>query len=72
MRNADGERMPDAVGLVPGARVALMVNSLGATTAMELSVAARAALARLAAMQASTWFGVRAPAQGGFGESAGR
>jgi len=39
-------------GLVAGARVALMVNSLGATAGMELAVAARAALARLAAMQA--------------------
>ena len=53
MRSAGGERAPEAAGLAPGARVALMVNSLGATTGMELSVAARAALARLAAMQAS-------------------
>ena len=36
-----------------------MVKSLGATTAMELSVAARAALAQLAAMQASLGLGVR-------------
>ena len=53
MRSAGGDRLPDAAGLVPGARVALMVNSLGATTAMELSVAARAALACLATMQVS-------------------
>ena len=56
MRSAGGERAPEAAGLVPGARVALMVNSLGATTAMELSVAARAALAQLGAMQASAGF----------------
>ena len=53
MRDAGGDCTPDADGLAPGARVALMVNSLGVTTAMEVSVAARAALARLAAMQAS-------------------
>jgi len=39
-------------GLAAGARVALMVNSLGATAGMELAVAARAALARLAALRA--------------------
>ena len=53
MRSANGGSTPEAAGLAPGARVALMVNSLGATTTMELSVAARAALAHLAAMQAS-------------------
>ena len=56
MRSAGGGHVPEAGGLAPGARVALMVNSLGATTAMELSVAARAALACLATMQASPGF----------------
>ncbi len=38
--------------LYPGAHVALMVNSLGATTVMELNIAARHALEALANMQA--------------------
>ena len=38
--------------LCPGARVALMVNSLGATTVMELNIAAQHALVALANMQA--------------------